>query len=72
MRQWPKQKMHRHPVSPMGVLLLVFFDLFKVIKIIFDLIKVSNNTKKQLSQRATIQEAAISEAGTGAVMSQNT
>ena len=25
MRQWPKQKMHRHPVSPMGVLLLFFF-----------------------------------------------
>ena len=24
MRQWPNQKMHRHPVSPSGVLLLVF------------------------------------------------
>ena len=33
MRQWPKQNMHRHPVSPMEVLLLVFFFyLFKVVK----------------------------------------
>ena len=24
MRQWPKQKMHRHPVSPAGVLLFFF------------------------------------------------
>ena len=28
-----KKKMHRHPVYPTGVLLLVFFDLFKVSKI---------------------------------------
>ena len=44
MRQWPKQKMHRHPVSPTRVLLLVFFDLLKVSKIIFDLFKVSKVT----------------------------
>ena len=38
--------MHRHPVCPTGVLLLVFFDLLKVSKIIFDLFKVSKiNTK---------------------------
>ena len=63
MRDWPKQKkMHRHLVSPTGVLLLVFWlvqsqqynyqvsDLPKVIKIttkFFDLSKVSKNTKKQ-------------------------
>ena len=31
-RQWPIQKMHRHPVSPTGVLLLYFLSLFKVSK----------------------------------------
>ena len=49
MRQWLKQKMHRHLVSPTGVLLLVFFDLFKVSKIIFDLFKVSKITTKFLT-----------------------
>ena len=33
MREWSKQKMHRHPISPTGVLLLVFFDLMKVSKL---------------------------------------
>ena len=32
MRQWPKQKMHRHPVSPMGVFLLVFLTCSKSVK----------------------------------------
>ena len=33
MRQWPQQKkMHRHPVSPTGVLLLVFFNCSKSVK----------------------------------------
>ena len=32
MRQWPKQKMHRHPVSPTGVLLLVFLTCSKSAK----------------------------------------
>ena len=39
-----QKKMHRRPVSHMGVLLPVFLNLFKVIKIntlIFDLFKVS-------------------------------
>ena len=36
-RQWPKQKMHRHPVSPTGV-------LFKVRKMTYDLLKVSKMT----------------------------
>ena len=49
MRQWPKQKKHKHPVSPTGVLLLVFLDLFKVSKIIFDLFKVSKITTKFLT-----------------------
>ena len=39
-RQWPKQKMHRYPVSPKGVLLLGFFGLLKVSKIFFDLFKI--------------------------------
>ena len=58
MRQWPKQKMHRHPVSPMGVLLLFFFNLFEVSKIttkFFDLFKVSKNTKKQPSKKQPSQ-----------------
>ena len=41
--------MHRYPVSPAGVLLLVFFDLLKVSKIttkFFDLLKVSKITLK--------------------------
>ena len=38
------KKMHRYPVSPTGVLQLVFFDLFKVSKIFFDLFKVSKMT----------------------------
>ena len=29
MRPWPKKKMHRHPVSPKGVLLLVFLTCLK-------------------------------------------
>ena len=29
MRQWPKQKMHRHPISPTGVLLLSFLTCSK-------------------------------------------
>ena len=35
MRQWPKKrkpKMHRHPVSPTGVLLLVFLTCSKSAK----------------------------------------
>ena len=58
MKQWPKEKMHRHPVSPTRVLLLVFFDLFKVRKIttkFFDLFKVSKNTKKQPSKEQPSQ-----------------
>ena len=54
--------MHKHPVSPTEVLLLVFFDLFKVRKIttkFFDLFKVSKNTKKSPSQEAVIQGAVI-------------
>ena len=57
--------MHKHPVSPTEVLLLVFFDLFKVRKIttkFFDLFKVSKNTKKSPSQEAVIQGAAIQQA----------
>ena len=50
--------MHRHPVSPTGVLLLVFFDLLKVSKIttkFFDLFKVGKNTKKQPSKEQPSQ-----------------
>ena len=39
--------MHRHPVSPTGVLLLYFFGLFKVSKMTvfnFDLFQVSKMT----------------------------
>ena len=36
--------MPRYPVSPTGVLQLVFFYLFKVIKIFIDLFKVSKMT----------------------------
>ena len=32
MRQWPIQKMHRYPVSPTGVLLLVFLTCSKSVK----------------------------------------
>ena len=42
MRQWPNQKMHRHPVSPAGVLLLVFW------------LVQSQQNKKQPSQEAAI------------------
>ena len=61
MRHLNTKKMHRHPVSPMGVLLLVSFDLFKVSKIttkFFDLFKVSKNTKKQPFQKAAIPRSS--------------
>ena len=32
IRQWPKQKMHRHPISPTGVLLLSFLICSKSVK----------------------------------------
>ena len=43
-----KKKMHRHPVSPKGILLIVLLDLFKVSKMTnfnSDLFKVSKMTK---------------------------
>ena len=44
---WVRKKaMHRHTVSPRRVLLLVFFDLFKVSKIKFGLLNVSKITTK--------------------------
>ena len=51
-RQWPKKKkIHRHPVSPMGVLLLVSLTCLKSAKelICFCLFKVSKITSKFLT-----------------------
>ena len=62
MRQPKKKKMHKNPVSHMGVLLLVFFYLFKVSKIttkFFNLFKVSKNTKKQPSKKQPSDEYTI-------------
>ena len=56
MRQWPKQKMHRHLVSPMGVLLCSNSATF------LDLFKVSKNTKKPLSKGAAIQKQPSKQA----------
>ena len=49
----PKQKIHKHPVSPMGV----FLTCSKSAKYkFFDLFKVSKNTQKQPSQEQSSKE----------------
>ena len=58
MRHLNTKKMHRHPVSSMGVL----FKVSKITTKFFDLFKVRKNAKKQPSYEAAIQEAAIQRA----------
>ena len=60
MRQWPKQKNGRYPVSPTAVLLLVFLTCSKSAKILRSSHPRSSHLKEQSSQpsqRAVILEA---------------
>ena len=47
--------MHRYPVSPMGVLLLVFFDLFKVSKITMICSKLVKSLLRVVDDRVYIK-----------------
>ena len=52
MRHLNTKKMHRHPVSPMGVL----FKVSKITTKFFDLFKVRKNAKKQPSKKQPSNE----------------